>query len=181
MSWKSMCRPTWSTRSVPARLVDRLQVEGDRIHLRGRDSHGRAKLKIAVNAPGVTRFDLSGASDLRIVDYNQPSLTLDLSGATDVTASGQTEELRLEISGSGEADLGQLKARGANVDVSGAGEVTIAPSEWATLEVSGAGEINLLTRPARLETDISGVGTINQPSPATPAPAPAQAPTPTRT
>ena len=72
----------------------------------------------------------------------------------------------------GDGDLSGLKAREAEVEISGAGKATVAPTDRARLEISGMGEIELLTRPAQLETDISGAGRIRQPPVSQPAAAP---------
>lgn len=162
----------------PQRLVDRVVVRGDSIRYEHGRRSGRGKLEIVVRAPGVTRFDLGGRNTLAIEGYRQPRLALDISGDAEVKAEGATEDLELDISGDGEADLGGLKTRDARADISGAGEVTLSPSESARLEVSGVADVRLLTRPKRLETDISGAARVRQPdegdvaapaAPATPA------------
>ncbi|MCR5875744.1 DUF2807 domain-containing protein [Phenylobacterium sp. J426] len=87
---------------------------------------------------------------------------MDVSGASKIEARGQTQELDIDISGAGEAEMGRLVTRDAKVDISGAGEATVAPTGRARLQISGMGEINLLTDPAELETDISGAGQIHR-------------------
>jgi len=154
----------------PKGAVDQVTVENGRIHFdrRVRDA---GRLTIVMTAPDVTRFDLGGSNRLTIADYRQDRLEIDLSGDAEVVAAGEAKVVELDISGSGEADLGGLVTAGAEVDISGSGDATLAPRDWATLEISGSGEVNLLTRPARLETDISGAGRIRQgaPPPAPPA------------
>jgi hypothetical protein len=145
----------------PRGAVERVEVEGGRIGLeRGRLRHGR--LYITMTAPDVSRFELNGSDRLIIRNYRQDRLTLTLSGDAEVEASGETQTMNLGISGRGEADLGQLRTREANVEISGSGDARIAPTEAADLEISGAGDVTLLTRPARLESDISGSGSIHQ-------------------
>lgn len=162
-----------------AAVVDRVILKGDSLRF---DSQGprhwwRHKLQIVVRAPNVSRFDLSGASTLKIENYQQEKLTLNVSGAAEVTAIGQAESVALDISGTGDVDLGGLKTRGADVEISGAGGAILAPTEWAKLQISGMGDIRLLTRPAKLETDISGAGRIRQLGPDAPsAPEPPKPP-----
>lgn len=162
----------------PQKLIDRVVVRGDSIRFEHGRRSGRGKLEIVVRAPGVTRFDLGGRSTLAIEGYNQPRLTLDISGDAEVKAEGATEDLEVDISGDGEADLGALKTRDARADISGAGEVILSPSESARLEVSGVADVRLLTRPKRLETDISGAARVRQPDEAETPVAPAVSPTP---
>jgi Putative auto-transporter adhesin, head GIN domain len=163
-----------------ASAVDRVILKGDSLRF---DSQGprrwwRHKLHIVVRAPNVSSFDLSGASTLKIEDYKQDKLSLDISGAAEVTAVGQADSIELDISGTGDADLGGLKAKGAEVEISGAGGAIVAPTDWARLHISGMGDIRLLTRPAKLETDISGAGRIRELGPPSEAPAPPEPPKP---
>jgi len=162
----------------PQRLVNRVEVDDGRIRVR-KGAWGVRRVKITVSAPNVSRFHLSGANRLIIENYRQPSLSVDVSGASEITARGEAETLDIDISGAGEADMGGLKTREASVDISGSGEATVAPTAKARLEISGMGEISLLTDPADLETDISGAGRIHRSRPAEPEPAPAAAKTKT--
>ena len=164
-----------------ASAVDRVILKGDSLRF---DHDGprrwwRHKLHVVIRAPDVSHFDLSGASTLKIEDYKQDKLSVDVSGAAEVTAVGQADSIELDISGTGDVDLGGLKTRGAAVEISGAGSAIVAPTEWANLHISGMGDIRLLTRPAKLETDISGAGRIRELGPAgSSEPAPPAAPEP---
>jgi hypothetical protein len=171
--------PATVTVTGPARLVDHVIVVGDTIKYedRGHRTH-RQRLQIVVRAPNVSTFDISGSNDLAIEGYRQPKLSLNISGSADITGVGETDELVLELSGSGDVDLGRLKAKGAEVDISGSADATIAPTEWADLDISGRGDVRLLTRPAKLETDVSGSGRIRQGEDG-PSPSPSPSPTPT--
>jgi len=165
----------------PKKLVDRVVIRGDSLRYRsGRHRHYRRypKLTVVVHAPNVTSFDVSGRSTLAIEGYRQARLNLDVSGDADVTGAGETDEISLDVSGSGDVDLGKLKAKGASVDISGDADATLAPTDWAKLDISGMGDVRLLTRPARLETDVSGAGRIRQGEESSPSPSPSPSPTP---
>ena len=162
------------------RAVDDVEVRDG--HIDYAHSHGRhwAKLVITMTAPDITRFGLHGSSSLTIDGYKQARLRLDLSGNAEVKAAGEADVVELDISGSAEADLGQLKTKGADVEISGSGEATLAPTEWAKVDVSGAGDVTLLTHPTRLESDISGSGSLHQQDDgaATPSPSPSPSASP---
>jgi hypothetical protein len=144
-----------------------------------RHRHYGGKLVIVMTAPNITSFDMHGSSTLAIESYKQDKLRIDLSGNADVAASGEVDVVKLDVSGSAEADLGKLKAKGAEVDIAGSGEATIAPTDWAKVDISGSGDVTLLTNPAKLDTDISGSGSIHREEGASPAPPPEPTPTPT--
>lgn len=173
--------PATVTVTGPARLVDHVIVRGDTLKYedRGHRTH-RARLTVVIRAPDINSFDISGRNNLTIEDYSQPTLRLNVSGSADVKATGQADEIVLDLSGSSDVDLGGLKTKGAEVDISGSADATIAPTDWAKLDITGRGDVRLLTRPPRLETDISGSGRVEQdvgPSP-TPSPTPSPSPSP---
>jgi hypothetical protein len=169
------------TVSGPQGVVDEVQVRDGRIFLEDGPHWWPHKLSIVVRAPNVSEFELSGANALTIEDYNQQRLNLRLSGASEVTASGAAEAIDLDISGTGHADFSGVQAKGAEVRISGAGDATVAPTEWARLDISGMGDIRLLTHPPKLDTNISGAGRIRQVEPRAPAtlsPSPSPSPSP---
>ena len=145
----------------PQRVVEQVVVEGGHIRLMGFAPHS-GPVTIAMTAPDVSRFDMGGASRLTIEDYDQERLAIALTGNAEVTARGRTKALDLDLSGSAEADLGRLVTEGAEVDITGDGEATIAPITWAKLDITGSGDVTLLTRPGRLETDVSGAGEVHR-------------------
>lgn len=158
----------------PKDAVDALEIDGGQLRFSG-DRHHWADLTIAMTAPAVTRFDLHGSSKLAIEGYKQDKLNLDVSGNADVSAKGEAKSLELTIAGSADTDLSGLKLENADVDITGAGEATLAPTGSANLNISGSGDVTLLTRPARLESNVTGSGSVHQKDAATPSP---PAPTP---
>jgi len=169
--------PASLTVSGPDAAVQRVIVRGDSIRYRSGRHRGYPRLTIVLRAPDVSGFNISGHNSLAIENYRQPRIGIDVSGDADVTATGEADEVNLDISGDAKVDVGALKSKGASVDISGSGDATIAPTEWANLDISGAGDVRLLTRPARLETDISGAGKVHQGGPS-PSPSPSPTPSP---
>ncbi len=145
----------------PKRAVERVVLENGRLTTDGTAYSGR-RLKITVTAPDVRKFDISGDSELTVEGYRQDSLAIDASGSTEVTVRGVTRKLAIDVSGSSEVNLSELEAEEAAVDSSGSAETRLAPKSAANLDISGASEVTLLTRPAQLATDISGAGELHE-------------------
>ena len=120
------------------------------------------RLQITVTAPSVNAFNLSSSGDLLIRDYDQPSLFVAIDGSGEVEATGRTETVELDISGSGEADFSGLLTRDADVEISGSGEAAVGPTGAARIAISGSGDVDLTRRPASLSQSISGSGDVNQ-------------------
>ncbi|HEX3365827.1 GIN domain-containing protein [Phenylobacterium sp.] len=162
----------------PQRTLDNLEVDGGRLRFgHGHYRHG-GDLTIVMTAPAVTHFDLRGSGRLNIEGYKQDKLNLDISGSATVSAKGEAKGLQLSMSGSSETDLADLKLSDADVNIEGSGQATLAPTGAAIVDISGSGDVTLLTRPSKLESNVSGSGSIHQRdgSPVTPA-APAVPPT----
>ncbi len=159
----------------PQDALNALEIDGG--HLRfDRRHHHWGDLTIVMTAPAVTHFDMSGSGKLVIQGYKQDKLALDLSGNADVTASGEARSVALSASGSSDTDLSGLKVADADLDITGSGAVKLAPTGNANVNISGSGDVTLLSRPARLQSSVSGSGSINQedrgPTPPTPPPTP---------
>jgi len=160
----------------PRGLADRVRLDGGRLSLGegdervvfGWDSGNlsarseRDELKVVVTAPSVKRFELNGSQHLSIVAYDQPTLAIALSGSGEIEAAGRTDSLDLNLSGSGEADMDGLAVRDAAVSVSGSGDVRVGPTGAADIAIAGSGDVDLTSRPARLNTSVSGSGEIHQ-------------------
>ena len=155
--------PAKLTITGPQRELDALELEDG--HLRF--THGRRHwddLVVVMSAPNLTRFDMVGSGRLAIDGYRQAKLIVDLSGngSVKVKVKGETKALELSISGSGESDLSELKVGDAKVDIDGSGEATLAPTGAANINISGSGEVTLIGHPAKLESNVSGSGSIHQ-------------------
>ncbi|AQR60926.1 DUF2807 domain-containing protein [Brevundimonas sp. LM2] len=133
----------------------------------GRNKNGRGMwaqseaVRIVVTAPGVHTFNLQGSADLTLKDYDQETLTVDISGSGEVWANGTARALELDISGSGDADLSALATTDANVAIAGSGDARVAPSGRADIAISGSGDVDVTTRPATVNQNVSGSGEVS--------------------
>lgn len=139
---------------------DRSYVRWTRTGIRGWSETDA--LKIIIKAPSVTRFDLSGPTELKIRGYDQPTLDLTLTGASDVRVEGRTETLTLDVSGAGDARLEELIVSDAMMRVSGSGDARVGPTGKADVAVTGSGDVRLTRRPSQLNMDIRGSGDVTQ-------------------
>lgn len=153
--------------------IDHVVVKDGRVAF-DRSMDDASDLTIELTAPKVTRFTLSGSGRLDVQDYRQDSLALRISGDGGVTAHGSAKSVTLDISGSGDADLSGLATDGADVKISGSGQAKVGPKAWAKLDISGSGDVTLLSHPSRLESHVTGSGTIDQEDEATTEPQPAK-------
>ena len=145
----------------PQSILDHLVIEDGKISF-DRGNYSGPKIDVELTAPKVTRFALNGSGHIEIGDYKQSELDLRINGDGDVAAQGSADTVRLDISGSGEADLSALANDATEVTISGSGRAKIRPKTSARLTISGSGDVDLLSKPKRVESHVSGSGNIEQ-------------------
>ena len=153
--------PAKLTVTGPSDVINHVVLSGSHLRFDEDDWWGRGgRVTVALSAPNVHRFSINGDGSLTIANFDQDELDVDVSGHGEVTAKGKARASRLDISGDGDVDLGGLATDSADADISGSGRASIAPASAADLRISGSGEIDLLTRPAKVTSDVSGSGRI---------------------
>lgn len=160
----------------PQGLVDKVTLSNGRLDVASGVHRGR--LEITVTAPNVTTFEANGDDRLEIRNYDQERLNLVIHGSAEADVQGRAKRAEVEVQGSGDADLDDLVLDEAKVDVSGSGEVSIAPRLVAELDISGSGEVSLGSRPGQMRSQVSGSGRIVQMDGSDAPPAPPAAPSP---
>jgi len=96
--------------------------------------------------------------DLGRIERDELNITVANSGS--VTAEGKVDRLRVNVQGSGDANLGKLSARSVTVMVMGSGTVTVAPSESVKAQIMGSGDVRLTSHPANIERHMMGSGRV---------------------
>jgi len=80
----------------------------------------------------------------------------------EIKAEGIADQVRVEIRGSGSADLAALKAETASAKVEGSGTIRIFASNALAASVSGDGMVEYAGDPRNLAQAVSGTGTIKR-------------------
>lgn len=142
--------------------VEQVEVNDGDLSFRRRVRDG-GRLAIVITAPKITRFDLGGDNRLTISGYDQDRLEIDISGSAAVTAKGRAGVVDIDMSGSPDADLGELAAESVEADLSGSSKARLAPKTAIRAEISGSGDLTLLTIPPQFEVEITGAGRIHTP------------------
>jgi len=153
----------------PEPLVNLVLIEGGRLreHEQSPGDLGRAlrrggkPIRVVITAPDVSRFILNGSPDLDIRGYDKPTLVIRIAGGADVTASGRTDRLDLDIAGNGDADLDGLTMTDAAVAIAGNGDATLGPIGAVNVSIAGSGDVTLTRQPASLTSNVSGSGDIS--------------------
>jgi hypothetical protein len=136
-------------------------------------------LEFDVEAPRLERVSISGSGSFRAMDVlDVPEFLFRVSGSGEAVAqvdtdrlecrvsgsgslsfTGDADELVLDLSGSGAVDALDLRARDADVKISGSSEVKLNVAEKLTARISGSGNIDYRGTP-RIDYSGSGSGKI---------------------
>ena len=158
---------------------DELVVKGDPefvAHIRVKDGlvsldcngnfHFNKDDRIDVTLPGrrtFKSFALLGTGDVQLSGLSQPEVKLSIAGAGDIRADGKTDNLKVDVRGSGNLKLGDLAAKNVDVDIKGSGKAEVAPQDSLNVDLAGSGTIYLRSEPKKIETSIHGSGNIVHP------------------
>src|SRR5476649_1049838 len=96
---------------------------------------------IHITLPALSSVKAAGSGDVAIERYQGEQLELNLSGAGNLRAAGQSQLVKLHVAGSGDTDLRQLKTASLNLQLDGAGNVKASGiTRELNAEVGGSGD-----------------------------------------
>lgn len=122
--------------------------------------HPKSRLVVKIAVPALESVQLEGANNLDLaIDSAQP-LTVHLSGAGKMNATGRVGPLSLHTEGAGNIDAADLVSTDVDVHIEGAGKARVHATERLKAHIEGAGTITYRGDPRTVEKDIEGVGRI---------------------
>jgi putative autotransporter adhesin-like protein len=127
-----------------------------------KEYNSRDKLVINVSAPDLKKFVFSGAGKANLSNVKNDRVEIALTGAGSLTASGETKEADITLSGAGSVDTKNLHAVNVNVNSTGIGSVEIYVTGQLNAKTSGIGEINYYGSPKIVNRQAGGIGKINE-------------------
>lgn len=143
-------------------LLDHVRMEGGKLSLDCDPGWSAPRLGVALNGPAITHWKLRGNVDLSLAQIDQRELQLNIRGSSRVTATGTTDAVGLNISGSGDAELKSLIAQSAQIEIRGNGKVQVTAQSDADVSISGNGFIELFGHPKLRRSEIRGNGRVVQ-------------------
>jgi len=120
----------------------------------------KSRLVVKVAVPALDGVTLEGANRLELTIDSAKPLSVHLSGAGRVRASGKVGPLTLHSEGAGNIDAYDLVAPDVDVHIEGAGKAKVHATESLKAHIEGAGTITYRGDPKTVEKDIEGVGRI---------------------
>jgi hypothetical protein len=114
---------------------------------------------VEASVPRLTAIDASGSGDVDADGIDADALDVSSEGSADISLTGATGRLELELEGSGDADLERLQAREARVSVSGSGDADVRAGDRLDVSVEGSGDVRYHGDP-HVEEHVDGSGDL---------------------
>ena len=103
---------------------------------------------------------VSGSGDVSL-DIDAIDIDMKISGSGDIYLKGSGDDLDMTISGSGGIDSRDLSANNCKVSISGSGNATVNVRQDLDARVSGSGNVRYRGDVARINSRVSGSGSIH--------------------
>jgi putative autotransporter adhesin-like protein len=126
------------------------------------DHHGLGGGDVVVDAsvPRLTAIEASGSGDIDADGIDADALAVGSDGSADMVLRGTVGRLALRLDGSGDADLGGLAAREAEVSVRGSGDADVRSARRLDVEIDGSGDVHYRGHPV-LTRRVDGSGELS--------------------
>ena len=105
------------------------------------DGWGGNDVVVEASVPKLAGIDASGSGDIEADGIDADAFTLRSDGSADIVLTGSTAALDVEVDGSGDAELADLRARAATVKVRGSGDADVRADERLDVNVDGSGDV----------------------------------------
>ena len=123
--------------------------------------NAKNKIEVELTVPYLTELDSSGATHVRVSGLSDEEFTVETSGASTVTLSGDVGQLDVDASGASKVDAKMLTAQEITVDASGASSIMVCSTDTVTGDASGASNIAISGTPRLTQVDRSGAAKVH--------------------
>ncbi len=142
-----------------SRVVTDVTDETLVVYVRGAQPSG--PVKVTIGAPSLQQLSMSGACQATLENFSGKALTLNVSGASKLNASGSAEKVTLLASGAAQVKARELHAATEVVQISGAGQYEVCASKSLSVIMNGASDVAYACNPGQFRQNIHGAGSVH--------------------
>lgn len=136
-------------------IIYRLKV----IDLKSIETSGLGIVEAGSLGTNGLRIGISGSGKITIENLQADDLNIEISGLGDIRLAGRVDKQRVELSGAGAYNAGDLESNSAYISISGSGNAVIWAKENLNAEISGKGTVEYFGSPF-IDSEISGAGKL---------------------
>ena len=119
-------------------------------------------VSVRVTVPALSMIRLSGSGVITVRDVRGPALEVRFPGTGLLHVQGTVDRLAVSLSGTGDAELGELLARHVHAAVAGSGRVLVHPGDSLDATVAGTGVVVYVGDPSHVTTHVTGTGAVSR-------------------
>ncbi|MCY7278850.1 MAG: DUF2807 domain-containing protein [Phormidesmis sp. CAN_BIN44] len=139
------------------------EVKNGTLYIRATKGYSpEQKLQIRASTPNVKRFVFDGVGEANLSNIKNDRLEIVLTGVGSFSASGETKEADITLSGVGSVDAKNLRAVNVKVNSTAIGNVDLSVTGQLDVNASGIGEVNYYGNPKIVNRQAKGIGKINK-------------------
>jgi hypothetical protein len=120
----------------------------------------RSPMTVEIRTPSLDAVALTGDGMVSVAGASGRRVTVRLAGTWLVQVSGAVDRLDARLDGTGNLELGGLRARDVQAALSGTGRIVVKPSGTLDASVPGMGSIVYRGDPVKVTTIITGIGAV---------------------
>lgn len=138
------------------------EVQGSMLVIRTRDGEGILPtngLSISITAAALDRLEVTGGGSFNISGVSGENFRVNVTGAADITVSGEVTRQNLTFSGGGAYNGFELATEETTINLTGGATLNVDASRRLDVTISGAGVITYEGEP-EITRNITGVGQI---------------------
>lgn len=137
------------------------EVRDGQLHVYSEKSFSTRKmLKVTIGLQTLERLAVSGANDVAVDKVKSGALQIDAGGSSTITVAGKARTLASELSGAATLHAGKLEAEEVSVNISGAGNAEVYASKALDAQILGAGSVVYGGNPKDVSRQVLGAGSI---------------------
>jgi hypothetical protein len=117
------------------------------------------KVDFLVTVPSLEAVTLTGAGNITAEDVDTTTFEVRLVGAGNVTVYGTASTATLRLVGAGNIDTIGLEADAVDVDLAGAGDVSVTANDTLDVTLNGVGNVTYVGDP-EVTSRVAGIGSV---------------------
>ncbi|MBX9666646.1 MAG: DUF2807 domain-containing protein [Candidatus Obscuribacterales bacterium] len=121
----------------------------------------RNDLKITIDVPDLKSVNMTGAGSIDVDNINRHEFEAEINGAGDISATGKVDTAVAGITGSGNVNFENLKAKYASVHITGSGNADVNATDSVDATITGSGCIQFGGNPSHVKQNITGNGSVS--------------------
>jgi hypothetical protein len=113
-----------------------------------------------VSGPSPVAVQINGSGNFVGAGLAGAALQLGIAGSGNIKASGSVDTVNVVVAGSGDVDVVGIRAKSADIQIQGSGDVHAYASQSARVEISGSGDVRIKGAPLKRNVGRAGSGEV---------------------